>query len=231
MRLTINVWKFALLVAAGWSVQASAQTAAGCGHGFDDNTCIPLISVAPQPQPQCSTAAGWTTASTAVWQGSGWSSPECTYTPPPQNCPVGDTEISPPVWNGESWSAPVCQAPPAPTLPTTQDLINACVTDTAQYSGGMSAWNGGWDTVEVGPSNVVGTSAWEQAAMSEAPGNNMACWDFGDYRLPAANVSSQMLIILTNPDYISCFFQPGTTNLIGQVAGWFNFEECGGNGG
>ena len=90
-----------------------------CSPGYQDSTCVTPISHGAIPAPQCSTDAGWTTISNAVWLGAQWSQPQCNYQAPPA-CPAGYTQTSPPSWNGSSWSAPGCSPPvaanPQPTL-------------------------------------------------------------------------------------------------------------------
>ena len=90
-----------------------------CSPGYQDSTCVTPISHGAIPAPQCSTDAGWTTISNAVWLGAQWSQPQCNYQDPPA-CPAGYTQTSPPSWNGSSWSAPGCSPPvaanPQPTL-------------------------------------------------------------------------------------------------------------------
>jgi hypothetical protein len=237
MRLTINVWKFALLVAAGWSVQASAQTAGGCGHGYDDNTCIPRISVAAQPQPQCSAAAGWTTGAPAVWRGNGWSSPQCNYTAPP-TCASGDTEIAPPVWNGESWSAPACEAPPAPSI-TPQDQLDACASysqprDSSNFSSLPGDYIANCSSLGECGSGIAGTgysAYWSVGYIQNAISIN---GDFG-YASgfdPAQTADDMSYIYIGNPggDLDVCFFSPNTTTVIGWynlVAGQFYCENSG----
>lgn len=164
MRLSIKIWKFVLLVAALWSVHACAQSAAGCGHGFDDNNCIPRISVAAQAQPQCSTAAGWTTITASVWQGSKWSTPNCSYTAQP-TCASGYTTLTAATWNGSSWTDPVCQAPVAAVTPATQAF--ACYTQTGSWAPWASVY----------PPNPAFTSNVETGLV-----NNYGWWeDFTTY--------------------------------------------------
>jgi len=124
MKLTITFWRFALFVALGWSFHASAQSAVGCGHGFDDNTCIPGVTVAAQaPPPQC-LGAGYTTVVASVWQGSQWSTPQCSYQPA-TTCPSGYSQTVAPSWNGSSWIGLQCQPNTPPVLPAS-DLLTAC---------------------------------------------------------------------------------------------------------
>jgi hypothetical protein len=97
-----------------------------CTPGFQDSSCQGVLLNPPQTPPTCSNAAGWTTTSPAVWQGSHYSAPGCTYTPPPA-CPANYTMTSAPTWNGSSWSAPVC----TPTTPPTPLKLSA--GEAAQY--------------------------------------------------------------------------------------------------
>ncbi len=116
-------WRFALVVVtlvtgifAGHS--AFAQSAAGCGAGNQDSTCLGRVTAAPQTPPACSTAAGWTTVAPAQWIGSQYSAPQCNYQAPPPPCPDGDTTTSPASWNGSEWIGPTCAAPPPPSCPS-----------------------------------------------------------------------------------------------------------------
>jgi hypothetical protein len=122
-----------------------------CTPNYSDSRCMTPIRSSPIPSPKCSTAAGWTTAAAAVWQGSHWSQPMCSYQAPP-TCPSGYTQTSAPVWNGSSWSTLRCRLtytpPPQPDKPTgftpgthdvvCENIVNQIVT---KYSG--YAWTAG----------------------------------------------------------------------------------------
>jgi len=109
--------KQTLLFAASLIAAAAQAQPAHCSPGFQDSSCAGVLLNAPQAAPTCSGAAGWTTTSAPVWQGSHWSAPGCTYTPPP-TCPANYNMVSAPSWNGSSWSSPVCTptTPPSPLL-------------------------------------------------------------------------------------------------------------------
>lgn len=112
------------LVMIGGS-RAFAQST--CSSGFQDSTCLTRLVHGTIAPPTCSTAAGWTTTSSATWIGSGYTSPQCNYQAPP-SCPSGYTETSAPVWTGSSWTAPGCAAPPPPVPQgwTSGGLLGAC---------------------------------------------------------------------------------------------------------
>jgi len=97
---------------------AFAQSAAGCGAGNQDSTCLGRVTATPRTPPTCSTAAGWTTVVPAQWIGSQYSAPQCNYQAPPSPCPDGDTTTSPASWNGSQWVDPVCAAPAPPSCPS-----------------------------------------------------------------------------------------------------------------
>lgn len=113
----------------GLSLAATAALAqpARCSPGYQDASCVGYLANPPQVAPTCSTSAGWQTTSPAVWQGSHFSAPGCSYTPPP-TCPGGTTQTGNPTWNGSSWSGLVCQPPSAPPSP-----LNASAGNSANY--------------------------------------------------------------------------------------------------
>lgn len=84
-----------------------------CSYGYQDSSCGGTFAAAAQTPPQCSMAAGWTTISAAVWQGSRFSSPQCNYQAPP-SCPAGYSTVSSASWNGSSWVGLACAIPPPP---------------------------------------------------------------------------------------------------------------------
>lgn len=92
-----------------------------CTPGYQDSTCAAPLRNGAIPQPQCQSGAGWTMVAAAVWQGSRWSEPQCSFQSPP-SCPAGFDMLSPPTWNGQSWGAPTCAAPlpPAPVIDPNQ---------------------------------------------------------------------------------------------------------------
>ncbi|MDQ7980366.1 hypothetical protein QYH69_24310 [Paraburkholderia sp. SARCC-3016] len=104
---------------------AHATPPFGCAPGDQDNTCLTAIRSAPIPQPACSTAAGWTTAAAAVWIGSQWSQPQCSFQPAP-TCPTGSTQTTAPAWNGAQWVGLVC-APPNKGGGDTKQMQDQCL--------------------------------------------------------------------------------------------------------
>jgi hypothetical protein len=93
-----------------------------CSYGYQDSSCTPAITAAPQAAPTCSTAAGWTTAAAATWIGSQYTAPQCNYQAPP-SCPSGDITTSAASWNGSAWVGLGCQAPVI--IPTYSDQCTA----------------------------------------------------------------------------------------------------------
>ncbi|CAE6956656.1 hypothetical protein [Paraburkholderia domus] len=100
-----------VLVIAGMLIGTSAfANPVICSPGYQDATCVTPIVHAPIPAPTCSSGAGWTTVSPAVWQGSHWSTPQCSFKGQPA-CPAGQTTTSAATWNGSAWTQPVCTQP------------------------------------------------------------------------------------------------------------------------
>lgn len=106
-----------------------------CSLGYQDSTCVTPISRAPIAAPQCSSGAGWTTTSSPVWKGAYWSSPGCSYQPPP-SCPPGYSQVTGPSWTGSNWVGLTCQptAPPPPPPPACQ------YSASPPYSASMLDW-------------------------------------------------------------------------------------------
>lgn len=107
-----------VVIYLGLTLAATAAFAqpARCSSGYQDASCVGYLANPPQVAPTCSTGAGWQTTSAAVWQGSHYSSPGCSYTAPP-TCPSGTTQTGNPTWNGSSWVGLVCTPPSAPPNP------------------------------------------------------------------------------------------------------------------
>jgi hypothetical protein len=109
-----------------------------CSPGYQDASCASPLSAPPQTAPTCSTDAGWQTITAAIWIGSQYSTPVCSYTAPP-TCPSGSTQVTPATWNGTAWSGLVCQ-PKAQTCIAGQTWDGtACVPSTCLQEGGT--WN------------------------------------------------------------------------------------------
>jgi hypothetical protein len=115
------------------AVQAQPQH---CSPGFQDSSCFGVLLNAPQVAPTCTSGAGYTTTSPAVWQGSKYSTPSCSYTPPP-TCGSNMTQTAAPTWNGSAWVGLACtpvQTPPPVTLPTIV-LTNNATSNANFYEG------------------------------------------------------------------------------------------------
>lgn len=115
VHVAMKTQKPLLLLSFLASLAANAQPM-HCSPGFQDSSCGGVLLNAPQVAPTCSTADGWTTVLPAVWQGSKYSAPTCSYTPPPI-CGTGMTQVVTPTWNGSAWIGLACTAPPAQIPP------------------------------------------------------------------------------------------------------------------
>ena len=104
-----------------------------CSPGYQDSTCLTPLHQGPIPAPTCQSGAGWTTVSSAVWQGSHWSQPQCAYQNQPV-CQSGYTTVSAASWTGSGWTQPVC-VPPQPQTPPPLTGVPAC--DAAAVSNGF----------------------------------------------------------------------------------------------
>lgn len=122
---------FTILIAAGLWVQNARATPVSCSSGYQDNTCLTPIHHDPTPAPKCSTDPGWITTGNAVWQGSHWSQPQCSYQPPP-SCPAGMQQTAAPTWTGSQWTQPSCQQPILPPV----DPISQCAQAIEQRQAG-----------------------------------------------------------------------------------------------
>lgn len=106
----MNRLKRLIRIAAGLlSLLAPSLAFAGstCVFGAQDNTCLTRIVNAPEVASSCSTGAGYQTVTPAVWQGSQWSQPVCSYTAPP-TCVSGTSQTTAPTWDGTQWVGQVC---------------------------------------------------------------------------------------------------------------------------
>lgn len=125
---------FALIsisIAAGlWTLHARA-TPVVCSSGYQDNTCLTPLRHDPIPAPQCAQGPGWVTTASAVWKGSHWSQPRCSYQAPP-SCPAGMLQTAAPAWTGSQWTQPGCQAVPPPAV----DPIAQCAQAIEQRQAG-----------------------------------------------------------------------------------------------
>lgn len=129
-----------------------------CTPGYYDATCNGKIAAGYQAAPTCPTDPGWITVSPAQWQGSKFSSPQCSYQARPA-CPAGMTQTAAPVWNGAAWVGMTCQ-PSAPTI-TLPQLAAACESAIganmarAGYNGTNGTYRGVWGSLQgpyaVGP--------------------------------------------------------------------------------
>lgn len=129
-----TLMKFGLLCAVLFASKDALAGPERCSYGFQDSTCAPGLSYAPQAQPTCSTAPGWTTTAPAQWTGSKYSSPQCSYQAAPV-CPGGYTQTSSPWWNGSGWVGLACtpSVPPAPVC--VDQPVRALMITWANYYG------------------------------------------------------------------------------------------------
>jgi hypothetical protein len=138
---------------------------ARCSSGYQDASCVGYLANLPQVAPTCSNAPGWQTTAPAVWQGSHYSAPGCTYTPPP-TCPAGMTQTGNPTWNGSSWVGLVCtpaSAPPSPLSPSAGNAPQYSYSSTRPGATGTQSFiiwaSGTWAVTRAGfnPSRSFGT--------------------------------------------------------------------------
>lgn len=151
-----------------------------CSPGYQDSTCVTPISRAPTPAPQCSAGAGWTTTSSAVWQGAQWSSPGCNYQAPP-TCPAGTIQASGPFWNGGSWSQPVCAAvpppaPPSPPPPAGHVLVATITTNMCGTLGPVNKYADGIYEVLVDFPGGTVSGTWDSVFAAVPSHRNQKPW-------------------------------------------------------
>jgi hypothetical protein len=121
-----SIFKMPVTLALSCLGHSAFATPVQCSAGYQDSTCLTPIRQGPTAAPTCSTGAGWTTVSPAVWQGYQWSQPQCAYQSQPV-CPSGYTTASAATWTGSSWTQPVCVPPQAQTPPPPpQTAAQAC---------------------------------------------------------------------------------------------------------
>ncbi len=182
-----------------------------CSPGYQDSTCVTPIARAPIAAPQCSTGAGWTTTSNAVWQGAYWSAPGCYYQPPP-SCPSGYSQVSGPAWNGSSWVGLNCQptAPPSPP-PAGHVLVATTNTNSCGTLGTFNTYaDGTYDASNPDWSQSF-SGTWDQMYNS------------------GVNYMNQNYARYTAPMYISQPSDPTTaTNYLSRVFFVNNPWACGG---
>lgn len=119
MDTTFRLFKILLTVCVCLFARTSFAQDHGCTPGYQDNTCIPRLTHAVIPPPVCSTAAGWTTVTSATWIGSGYTTPTCNFQPQPVcSTAAGWTTLTPSSWNGATWSAPNCSFQAQPSCPS-----------------------------------------------------------------------------------------------------------------
>ncbi|TDN59089.1 hypothetical protein B0G77_8278 [Paraburkholderia sp. BL10I2N1] len=136
-----NIQRWPLIICVLLMEQSLSATPVRCSPGYQDSSCTTPVSLAPIPQPQCSSGAGWTTVATATWQGAQWSAPSCNYQAPPV-CLPGYSQIVAPSWNGVNWVGLGCQpnTPPAPTYSLT---LYAASTDDSDGYAVATVWANG----------------------------------------------------------------------------------------
>lgn len=148
-------WLLRCLFVGCFSMAGTLAVAApvGCLLGYADNACVQRVSHSAVAPPAGCTGAGQTVSAAPRWQGTYWSAPQCSYTPPP-SCPPGTTQASSPSWNGSSWVGLVCTANPPQQQPSGSvqyvQGVGVCFNNSTS-GGGCSG---------VGPS-VSGLACWE----------------------------------------------------------------------
>lgn len=111
----MNIQKLLILVLFSLLAGSAAAQPVRCSPGYQDASCVGVLYNPVQIAPTCSSSAGWVTVTPAQWIGSRYSTPACSYTPPP-TCPPSSTQTGAPNWNGAAWTGLQCQAntPPSP---------------------------------------------------------------------------------------------------------------------
>ncbi len=222
---------FVLLALVACCRSASA-TPVVCSWGYQDSTCLTPQQHSPTPPPACQSGPGWTTISSAVWQGSHWSQPACNYQAPP-SCPGGYQQTSAPWWNGSGWVGLGCTLPPPPQA-TLSDQLQACATVAAAYGKFLTP------SAFVGPqsetTNQVANDINSQPPprICEAPGSGFGGAAHGDW--PPSNGPYDVYKFgfgtLVEPDFgnpdagyvygvstqlFACMLNPGTTQVVGFI--------------
>jgi hypothetical protein len=233
----LRIARTALLFAITFWTGSVFAGPARCSYGNQDSTCITPIAAAPQPQPECSTAAGWTTTTASTWIGSKWTAPSCHYQPPP-SCAAGYTETTAPTWTGSYWTAPGCILAFSPV-----DQINACTAYAAAHAFGDNFVTEApvvvsptfTDTYDEGV-DLVGAKNGGFAS----PGNDG--WNYDGYFSDGqyAYSSLDMVVVYITYTYdgltwnipvapsLECYFLPGTADMVGATQ---IYHQWGGNGG
>ena len=202
------------LLAAG---QNGFAAPARCSAGYQDSTCVPALSAPWQTAPTCSNGPGWTTVAAAQWQGAYYSAPACNYQAPP-TCPNGFNQTSAPSWNGSSWVGLGCAAPP-PAVPSMPQLAAACASAIGSMmagagQNGQGFYKGQWGSWQ-GPAAVGGGNPYPPQFASGGfvlvgPGGGAGDFIYAnDLGNPPAGGAT------TSNGVGMCWFQSGTSNLIG----------------
>lgn len=217
--------RVALLACTLMFSQVSLADPVRCSPGYQDSTCTPALSNAPQAQPQCPNSAGWTTAAGSTWIGSRWTPPTCNYQAQP-SCPPGYDETSGPIWNGSAWVGMIC----APSVPhvSIADQQAACLSYGLAHDFYPIRWT--FTPYEYnGPYDGTGTSAYNTSVPLLAwEATIEAVWVGTGSFPPPANAPTQMIVVKGAAVDV-CWFTPGTTNLVGQYN--LTGNSGGGNGG
>lgn len=133
--MRLYAWLLAAAALLGLN-PADAAPPVRCSPGYQDSSCAHVLLNPPQTPPTCPNGAGWRTVSPAVWLGSKYSTPNCSFTAAP-SCPGGYSEAVAPTWDGTAWVGQQCVLipPPPPTCPAGQ-------TQTVPPTWNGSAWVG-----------------------------------------------------------------------------------------
>lgn len=202
-----------------------------CTPGYQDATCRSPLYAAHTAPPACPSGAGWTTVSPAVWKGSHWSQPACSYQSPP-SCPSGYQQSSAPWWNGSSWVGLGCTLPPAPQATQAQQQ-QACANVAASYGkyvNSPSAFSGPQSETTNQVVNDINTQP--PPRICEAPGTGFGSspygglpptngpYDvykigFGTYVQPNIGGGDDGYVYGSSSQIMACMLNPGTTQVVG----------------
>ncbi|QUN49902.1 hypothetical protein KEH59_27005 (plasmid) [Burkholderia contaminans] len=207
---------FTISIAATLSIQNARATPVTCSPGYQDNTCLTPIYHDPIPAPQCAQGPGWVTTGSAVWQGSHWSQPQCSYQAPP-SCPAGMLQTAAPTWTGSQWTQPGCQSVPPPAV----DPIAQCAQAIAQRQGGygITDANAATDAPVLEANNTLRWHYWTA--------NNYSDWKItwnGVYAPPKQN--GNLFSFTTNGQFV--VVKGGTSRLWARLGFRYGSAElCG----
>jgi hypothetical protein len=232
MKAKSLIVRLLLLLLALLITESASATPVRCSYGYQDSTCLPTLSYAPQPPPQCPTSVGWTTVAAAVWIGSQFSAPQCSYQAPPA-CPPGNTQGGP-TWDGSEWVNLICTPFSEPSVPTLPNSVQACwasqnvvqgsinATFTGDSENDLTYYNvTGEPAVAVGygtVSNFNAASEYQAMLLADTGISGGGC----DHTIqesggapPGGQISVISILWRSAATASMCYLQAGTTNVLG----------------